>query len=150
VDMDRWRATGRVGAVLSGLVLLAACGASGAPGALPLGRLTGTFSAGQGFGRVEPSRIFNGGDPTGLVSHIAWTSWGGATAVGTGISDYVGPDQTVAGGTEEPVTVVAFGVGTCGDRRMYRAVEWYFPHHGMTFDLHHYEDICTGTYVLSP
>jgi hypothetical protein len=124
---------------------------SGPPAPAPtLGRLAGAFFQGEGFGQVEPSTVFNGGDPTGLVRDVVWRSWGGPTAVGSGTSDYVGPAQTVAGGTEEPATVVAFDLGTCQGRLMYQAVEWYFPQHGQTFDPHRYEDICTGTFVPSP
>jgi len=112
-----------------------------------LGQPAGVFAHGQGFGQIKPAEIFNGGDPTGLVTHVVWTSWGGAQAVATGISDYVGPGQTVAGGKEEPATVVAFNVGTCDGRLMYRAVEWFFPQHKQAFDPGRYEDICTGTYV---
>jgi hypothetical protein len=114
-----------------------------------LGRLAGVFAHGSGFGQVEPARIFNGGDPTGLVTHIVWRSWGSARATGTGESDYVGPSQSVATGTQEPVTVVAFSLGTCDGKRMYRAVEWYFPQHGQAFDPGRYENICTGSYVPS-
>ncbi len=113
----------------------------------PLGRPTGVFARGQGFGQVKPSKIFNGGDPTGLVTHVVWKSWGGAQAVATGISEYVGPSQSNASGAEEAATVVAFDLGTCGGKLMYRAVEWYFPQHGQAFDPSHYEDICTGIYV---
>jgi hypothetical protein len=122
-----------------------------APPAAPvtLGQLAGVFAHGSGFGQIEPAKIFNGGDPTGLVTHIAWRSWGSARAVGTGTSEYVGPSQSVATGTEEPVTVVAFRLGTCDGKRMYRAVEWYFPQHGQAFDPGRYEDICTGSYVPS-
>jgi hypothetical protein len=113
-----------------------------------LGQPVGDFGYNsQGFGEVRPITVFNGGDPTGLVTGITWSSWGGSTATGTGTSDYVGPNQTVAGGTQEPVTIVAFDLGTCGGKLMYQAVEWYFPQHGQTFDPSHYEDICTGTYV---
>jgi len=38
----------------------------------------------QGYGQVRPTRIFNGGDPTGLLYGIHWTSWGGSEAIGTG------------------------------------------------------------------
>jgi hypothetical protein len=114
-----------------------------------LGQPAGVFAHGQGFGQVRPPKIFNGGDPTGLVTHVVWRSWGGAQAVATGISDYVGPNQTVAGGRQERVTVVAFNLGTCDGTLMYRAVEWYFPQHGQAFDAGHYQDICTGTYVGS-
>jgi hypothetical protein len=137
-------------APLAVVLICAACGAS-APAVAPeppvLGRLAGVFAHGSGFGQIRPSRIFNGGDPTGLVSHIAWTSWGGARAVGIGTSDYVGPTQSVATGSQEAVTVVAFNLGTCDGRRMYRAVEWYFPQHGQAFNPRRYENVCTGAYV---
>jgi hypothetical protein len=121
---------------------------AGSAGPIPtLGQPAGTFAHGEGFGQVKPSKIFNGGDPTGLVTHVAWRSWGGARAVATGITDYVGPNQSVAGGTEEAATVVAFNLGTCDGKLMYRAVEWYFPQHKQAFDPGRYEDICTGTYV---
>jgi hypothetical protein len=120
----------------------------GSAGPVPtLGQSAGVFAHGEGFGQVKPSKIFNGGDPTGLVTHVAWKSWGGARAVATGISDYVAPNQSVAGGTEEAATVVAFNLGTCDGKLMYRAVEWYFPQHKQAFDPGRYEDICTGTYV---
>jgi len=113
-----------------------------------LGRPAGDFDVdSEGFGEVRPATVFNGGDPTGLVMHITWSSWGGSTAVGTGTSDYVGPNQTVAGGTQETVTIVAFDLGACGGTLMYQAVEWYFPQHGQTFNPGQYENICTGSYV---
>jgi hypothetical protein len=148
---------------VSALAVMAACGSgadraahghatttTGSRGTVPtLGHPVGDFSGGKGFGQVKPATVFNGGDPTGLVSGVVWQSWGGPTATGTGTSDYVGPDQTVAGGSQEPATVVAFNLGMCDGTLMYRAVEWFFPQHGMTFDPDHYEDICTGTYVPS-
>ena len=112
-----------------------------------LGQAAGVFAHGQGFGQVKPSRIFNGGDPTGLVTHVVWASWGGARAVATGVSDYVGPNQTVASGREEPAAVVAFNLGTCDGKLMYQAVEWYFPQHRQAFNPGQYENVCTGTYV---
>lgn len=112
-----------------------------------LGQLAGDFAQGVGFGKVKPTEIFNGGDPTGLVTHVTWKSWGGTQAVGTGKTDYVGPGQSVATGTQEPATIVAFNLGICDGERMYKAVEWYFPQHGQTFDSHQYENICIGTYV---
>ena len=76
-----------------------------------------------------------------------WKSWGGPKAVGTGVSEWVGPGQSVATGTPEPVRVVAFHLGTCRGQFMYQAVEWYFPQHGQAFTPGRYEDVCTGTYV---
>lgn len=112
-----------------------------------LGRPAGVFAHGVGFGQVKPAKVFNGGDPTGLVTHLVWTSWGGSQATGTGVSDYVGQGQTVASGTQKPVTVVGFNLGRCHGTLMYRAVEWYFPGEGQSFDPTHYENICSGTYV---
>jgi hypothetical protein len=112
-----------------------------------LGQPVGVFARGQGFGQVKPSKIFNGGDPTGLVTHVVWKSWGDAQAVATGMSEYVGPNQSNASGTVEAATVVAFNLGTCDGKLMYRAIEWYFPQHKQAFDPSHYQDICTGTYM---
>jgi hypothetical protein len=112
-----------------------------------LGQLAGVFAQGQGFGQAEPSKIFNGGDPTGLVTKLTWSSWGGSQAVGSGVSDYVGPGQSVATGKQKPVTVVAFKLGTCHGTLMYKAVEWYFPKEGQAFSPGQYENICSGRYV---
>jgi hypothetical protein len=114
-----------------------------------LGRLSGIYVHGLGFGQVKPSTFSNGGDPTGSVGSITWDSWGGTTATGTGMSDYVADGQTVAGGTQSPVTVVAFDLGSCGGTVMYRAVEWYFSTHGGAFNPNQYENICDGAPVPS-
>ncbi|HEV3068536.1 MAG TPA: hypothetical protein VGY50_11850 [Streptosporangiaceae bacterium] len=115
-----------------------------------LGRPAGVFAQGTGFGQARPARIFNGGDPTGLVTKVAWKSWGAPRAVASGISEYVGAGQSVATGTPQPVTVVAFKLGTCHGTRMYKAVEWYFPQHGQAFNPGRYENICAGRYVPGP
>ena len=52
----------------------------------------------QGYGHVEPSTVFNGGDPTGLINHIEWLTWGGPRAVGVGSGFYVAPNQITADG----------------------------------------------------
>lgn len=114
-----------------------------------LGQLAGVFAQGQGFGQVEPAKIFNGGDPTGLVTHITWQSWGSRRAIGSGTAEYVGPNQSVATGKPKPATVVAFHLGMCDGKLMYQAVEWYFPGEGQSFDPTHYENICAGSYVPS-
>lgn len=121
------------------------------PAAIPtLGQLAGDFAHGQGFGQVKPTKIFNGGDPTGLVTNVAWSSWGGTQATATGTAEYVGPNQSVAQGTEESATVVAFDLGTCDGKYMYQAIEWYFPQHNQAFNPSTYENICTGSYVGNP
>ena len=124
---------------------------AGSSAAVPvLGRLAGLFAQGAGFGQVKPAKIFNGGDPTGLVTKLAWSSWGAAKATGSGMSDYVGPGQSVATGTQQPVTVVAFDLGICHGTLMYRAVEWYFPGQSQVFSPSQYENICAGHYVPNP
>jgi hypothetical protein len=109
--------------------------------------LAGPWAAGQkGYGLAKPSTIFNGGDPTGLVTKIHWASWGGTQAVGSGISDYVGPHQDVAQGKDESARVVAFHLGVCHGRAAYNAIEWYFPQHEQHFSAKIYIDPCNGTY----
>jgi hypothetical protein len=39
---------------------------------------------GVGWGKAHPKRIFNGGDPSGLVRRIKWSHWGSATTTGRG------------------------------------------------------------------
>ena len=68
---------------------------------------SGGFSHGTGFGSAEPPKIFNGGDPTGLVTKIQWSGWGGPRATGTGLAEYIGPGQSVATGRQAKATVVA-------------------------------------------
>lgn len=100
-----------------------------------------------GYGQVQPRRVDNGGDPTGVVSDISWSSWGGSTAEGVGVSDYQAGTESVAGGLQAPATIVAFNLGSCGGKSAYTAVEWYFPEYGQTFDPNNYIDACNGTYV---
>ena len=108
-----------------------------------LGQLA-AYPHGSGFGQVMPAAISNGGDPTGAVASMFWSSWGGPTANGSGISDYVAPGQSVAQGSQQRATIVAFDLGYCSGHYMYQAVEWFFPPHGQTFDPQTAENICTG------
>jgi len=136
--------------LVSGVAVALICAGCGSTPAVPtLGQLAGLYAQGQGFGQVRPAEVFNGGDPTGLISHIIWKSWGGRRAVGTGTSDYVGPGQSVATGSEEHAAIIAFNLGICEGKLMYRAVEWYFPQHAQVFDPHQYENVCIGTYEPS-
>lgn len=103
----------------------------------------------EGYGTARPATVFNGGDPTGLVSDISWDSWEGSRVTGHGTAVYVTADQTVADGTDEPATIVAFDLGDCNGRQAYRAVEWFFPQHGESFKPDQYINACTGDYVGS-
>jgi hypothetical protein len=106
--------------------------------------------SGGGYGSVRPTLVSNGGDPTGVVSSITWQSWGGSQAVGTGTSDYVAPGQTVADGSQQTVTIVAYNLGTCDGQSAYQDVEWYFPGQGQTFDPSQGLTACQFGYVNSP
>ena len=114
-----------------------------------LGQPVGLFANGEGFGEMKAATIFNGGDPTGLLTHVRWSSWGTSRAFGSGTSEYLGPGQYAANGQEEHAAVVAFDLGKCDGKFMYRAVEWYFPQHGQVFSPRHYEDICHGTMYVT-
>ncbi len=74
-------------------------------------------------------------------------TWGQRQATGTGTSTYVAPDQTTVQGSEQSARIVAFNLGECRGPLAYRAVTWYFPQHGETFDPARYIDICAGRYV---
>lgn len=109
--------------------------------------LAGPWAHGQrGYGRVKPTTIYNGGDPSGLVRLIHWSSWGGPRAIGSGVAEYIAANQDVAGGSEEPARIVLFQRGTCRGRFAYNAIEWYFPQHGEHFNAHAYINACTGEY----
>jgi hypothetical protein len=138
-------ATATIAAVALGIAAATAAAAS----AVPI--LAGPWSMGQkGYGHAKPRTIFNGGDPTGLVKMIHWTSWGGHRATGTGTADWVGPHQIVAQGQfEKGAKVVLFQLGSCHGRSAYNAIEWYFPSHGQKFSSGTYINACTGTYYLN-
>jgi hypothetical protein len=89
----------------------------------------------KGYGEVRPTTFSLGGaDPTGTVTNIVWSSWGGSTATGTGTSWYVAPNQITAEGTSAQVTIVAYQLGICQGKFMYQAVQWFFPQYGGSFD----------------
>jgi hypothetical protein len=101
---------------------------------------------GSGWGRVQPSDIFNGGDATGLLDDITWNSWGGAEATGQGTGWWVSANEAVAQGSPAPATVVAYDLGTCSKGvYMYQKVQWYFPQYGGTFEPNEGENVCDGT-----
>lgn len=117
----------------SALALVATAAAASTPIVSPkadpyyrYGGLRGT----RGFGQVKPREIFYGGDPTGLVCEIHWSSWGGRIARGTGIGWYVSGRQSVAQGHHAVATVVATNLGTWRGRPAYNRLTWSFPNHG--------------------
>jgi hypothetical protein len=103
----------------------------------------------RGYGEMERSTIDNGGDPTGLVEHIRWQSWGGSRAIGSGSAEWLGPNQFSYQATPAAATIVAFNLGVCRGRLAYTAIAWYFPEHDQHFTPSTHINICTGEYVGS-
>jgi hypothetical protein len=68
---------------------------------------------GSGWGTAHPKRIFNGGDPSGLVVTIKWTGWGKKTATGHGLGYAFKPS---GGYYAKPVKTIlkASHLGHCG------------------------------------
>ena len=120
------------------------------PAAPVLGRRW-LYPNGAGYGTVSPATIFFGGDPTSLVEHITWTRWGGQSATGSGIGDYVWPGESVAvGSIQTPAEIVAWDLGSCRGHSAYRKIDWYFPQYGQTFDPNQWMNVCTGAYSPTP
>jgi hypothetical protein len=93
-----------------------------------LGSKSFAASFGAGFGRPEPEVIFNGGDPSGEVTDIHWTSWGGLIAIGYGRNPIFKPG---GGYYRKPARIElrATKLGTCGTRAAYTRLEARVPKH---------------------
>jgi hypothetical protein len=101
-----------------------------------------------GFGAVKPPTIFNGGDPTGRVSNVTWSSWGKPRATGLGWGYYVPAHSIVADGLAVQARIVAFHLGKCDGHTAYLAVEWFFPSKGQSFSPASYELWCNGLHYV--
>lgn len=95
-----------------------AAGTTAAAGTVVLGSSAFAKPHGEGWGTARPVRIFNGGDPSGLVKEIQWSGWGAKTAIGYGLG-YIFKPQ--GGYYERPVLVElrAQARGHCGSRQAY-------------------------------
>ena len=134
VDVLKWRRapcklTGGLALLAAALAfaIAAAPGASGAGGVV-LGSRAFALPDGSGWGTARPSKIFNGGDPSGLVSDIHWRSWGGPSASGSGLTSIFKP----AGGYYRRLVRVqlrAQAIGRCSSRgpRAYTLLQFRVP-----------------------
>jgi hypothetical protein len=70
--------------------------------------------AAQGYGKVAPRHVYNGGDPSGEVARLGWRHWGAATATGRGVTWLLRPE---GGYYARPGRIVlrAEALGTCPD-----------------------------------
>jgi hypothetical protein len=107
-----------------------------------LGR-SDVFPSSTGFGQVEPSSVFLGGEAESAVTQIAWSSWGASQATGIGTGCYYGGTTPAASCSHEPVTLFAYDLGACGGLFMYQKLEYVYPGQGETFDPGRGMDICT-------
>lgn len=130
--------------IMMGLAVVGAPSASADPQPT-LGRVWNPSA--KGYGTVKPASVNNGGDPTGDIFDITWSSWGGEQATGTGTSYYEPAGASVAESYKESATIVAYNLGTCQGQLMYQAAKWYFPGKGQTFDPAGHYNICTGDYI---
>jgi len=73
---------------------------------------------GEGWGTSNPETIYNGGDPSGLISDVHWSSWGGAVARGHGRNSIFKPH---GGYYRHQVTIQlkAERIGSCEGRSAY-------------------------------
>lgn len=86
----------------------------------------------DGLGEVRPRTIDFGGNSTGVVDGVSWSTWGGVTAQGRGTASFVPAGQANAGGIPTRATVRAYGLTTCDGHPAYRNVTWWFPSKGET------------------
>lgn len=96
-------------------------------------------SMAKGLGQSRPDLIYFGGDPTGRVMDVTWSSWGGDKAEATGLGNW---REAGVGTHEAPATVVAFDVGTCNGKRAYRKAAIFFPQRGESFDPANGVNVC--------
>jgi hypothetical protein len=81
-------ATFVVASLIASLTLVAGASSHSAPDRLSRGSVvlgSSRFAPyGSGWGTVVPRKIYNGGDPSGLVTKIHWRHWGHRVARGHG------------------------------------------------------------------
>jgi hypothetical protein len=67
---------------------------------------------GDGFGTAHPADIYNGGDPSGHVTHIRWTDWGPTVATGVGLNAILQPQGGYYPGLVT-IQLRAYDIGRC-------------------------------------
>jgi hypothetical protein len=102
-------------ALMPALLVVVACGSAASAPTVVLGSSAYAEHIGAGWGTPHPSKIFNGGDPSGLVTHIHWSSWGGATASGHGLNAIFKPNGGYYGKLVT-IDLHAYDKGRCTSR----------------------------------
>jgi hypothetical protein len=83
---------------------------------------------GSGWGGPEPERVFNGGDPSGLITEIHWRSWGGKEAIGFGRTPIFKPRGGYYPGLVQ-IELRAHALGRCGIQPAYTGLSVRVPRH---------------------
>jgi hypothetical protein len=130
-----------------GAAFAATAGAAASP---VLGAKAFAAPYGKGFGTAEPSEIFNGGDPSGSVTHIKWSGWDNPSAIGYGLNPIFKPR---GGYYRKPARIElrAADLGKCGKRAAYTRLEVRVPKHpggklGKWFSWSGAKTICKSPY----
>ena len=105
--------------LLAAIVCLAAPSAAGAfHASVVLGGKVYGAPNGEGWGTVRPEFIYNGGDASGSITDVHWTSWGGPIAIGFGKH----PEFKPRGGYYRrpfPAKLKAMKIGSCEGHSAY-------------------------------
>ncbi len=100
--------------LISVALAAAAFGASGSTSAVVLG--SASFEQhGEGWGTAQPAKIFNGGDPSGLVTQIHWTHWGSKASIGHGLNAIFKPHGGYYGKLVH-IELRAYDLGKCSPK----------------------------------
>ncbi len=109
--------------VAAAVIVLAAAvsdsaGAQGSAEEVVLGGIVYGAPNGEGWGGERPGTIFNGGDPSGLISEVEWEAWGGPVARGHGLNSIFKPH---GGYYRHQVTILlkATDLGRCEGKAAY-------------------------------
>ena len=100
-------------------------GRCGSRSAVVLGSVRARGPHNAGWGTCAPRFFTNGGDATGQVVQIRWTSWGQGIARGRGLTARNGPNGGVLPSIF-PIYLRAFDLGRCGTAgpRAYRRLQY--------------------------
>jgi hypothetical protein len=90
----------------------------------------------DGLGTVRPGVFSLASTGSSTVRQVTWDSWGGPQATGHGL------EANGADHPNEPVTVVAFDLGTCDGQMIYRQLNRIGP--GRSFDTGVINNLCHG------
>lgn len=124
----------RLVALVSGGLILAACGTPTAVITAPRVEPASPYLQIAPGQPSPPSSVTNCNGVLGGVTEIAWSSWGGAVAVGRGSGTYYDKIDGGYSAAHAKATVVAFRRVEYHGRIAYSSVEWFFPTLGQRFE----------------